>query len=1271
MKYEGDAVQYTAFALVAIESVWPNPDGNELAPDDADLSLIGADIGAFKSDTKSTFGISPDTNDGVVTARDYYGKQGYYKILPLNVTAVRTSTGLDGSTFSVTFTLDDLLLITSQETAMRYATGLPFSVNDLVESELVGALPQLINTTAEGASWRYVKDEELGLSRYRVSGANTGFNVEDLVSVNDTVTIWIYHDPQDFYLKDRLPSEEYFDDNGTLLKFSDDITNVIGSGDRRNQFTSEGLSFDETLLTNLGIINEFSAENLERLLEDNADEEEIESQVPTVTHENIVNILHNFTTDAVSGIMYQAVDETIYGAVLRTFGSNEVSQESVRAIDFLVQKYYNPLDNVNNGVIREGDTIDKRLKERRVAIEQIAKHLLLVNEDDVKQLYYEDWTVYVNHPNPEVSQTLKNAFSYIGIHDVADIESFIHGLNMFALEMNKKIESYVHRYLARQKTYRVRQRFINGRNMLLTEAHGETPYLALKGVVSRIETSVGTNESSYSVTVSGTGYEKVLKNNEVYYDDFFFNSGINTVRADFQISYAYMQPPKAVQHLISRWAAKQVILGTPNDWSLGAVNRYMFIQAQLVADEENDEGTPDKLRPFEEAAKYSPLRDKVPLRGHFVQAEHAVIEEGGLSIDKLRLFTPLNYLDTTRIQEMVRVLNKSFKNPEVESISNVAVELDNKRSIYDNARKLAGLDNFYQFFVDETGRVRYRLSFEAMERTPRPGYTPTIQDYDILADGNSFVTDDSQLVTVVNVYPLVGHHQLQVADLAFIGRSVPEAGKVPLVDMNDDIPEETLSPELFRYGMRSITVRDVYSAQIGAAKQKAYLYRSFFGQPLKKAVVRVRNNTSYRVGETVLVALQRNRKRSRALIELDQMIAWLDRLLRPDNENLLKMYIGVDERILERGKNTYLLTSGEYNIFWDRQILSSGSANYYEQLNANPHRFVAEQFRKTLNFVRQVLPGYNVLTPEYFPTTYWYFDKNGDGIGDIGGAYGWDENRVSDSAIVNTYRYALRAAVMGEAHSANQLRRIMSGEVVEEGMTPHDISGLLNNIRFQNFRATSYFIESVSHNFSYGTDASTTLGLNYGQDNLVLLDPINNLPFGFLSLEKKMRIGYDSPADRVLWNSYPEEKSSLQNMYIEQWQEDDLYKRASFLFNSQYLRNSSNYMYEIATVREGLDTIIDATSVPVSEEPQVIESIRSNNTGEMPQAERLTNFQQRVGQAYNIVGKITKENPGIANNIDDEALHDFIANIARSDEDLNENDIKSKLEAANRVSRNS
>ena len=1139
MRYEGNAPQYSAFAIVAIESVWPNPEGNELSPDDFDLSLLEAMSENAKSSTRD--GFKPGN---VATERDYYEKQGYYKILPLNITHLETSSSISGSSFVVTFTLDDLVLVVpnGSEDHFRFATGLPISTNDLIESDEPNQLPQLLSPSGEDeANWKFVKDKDLGLSRYRVTGPYSAFNVEDLVDVNDTVTIWIYHDPQDFYVKDGLPS---FDENDFLSNENDSITGIVGSADRQNQFSTEKSNFDESMLFSIGLVNKIVAEAVE------LDEDSPVEQITPVNKDNIADTLYLMSREASGGVLKGSRLEKIEEYVDTAFPIKSPGEDEDFAdgFDETQRKYLVNILAAMSGAERfevpEGKRpSDSDIEERRrTQLNNIISRLA----EDYPDEETDGFVVVSSFDREDANIDIANDIREFGFEDPIQ---FIFALRIFQDEINKKAQKYADNYLKRRSSSTISQSFTNGRKVLLNESHGETPYLALKGVVSSITTSIGTTEGSYTVTLSGSGYEKVLTSNEVFYEDLLFPEVRYSPLSDFNTVYMNMSPPRAVHQIISRWAAKQIVFGKITSFSDTALNRNFWLRKSFGTPEEDEEPGEEETNHYKEG--FSGKEGAFLIRGMLVYSDYADSE--GFRPENLRVFAPVNYLDITRIREMNIVLDRSYENPTEESRISAAQSLAGRSSIMENIRRVGGVANFYEMFVDETGRFRYRLTFEAMERTPNPGYTPIIQDYELLSSGNAFSVDDSRLSTVVDVTPILTSQVTVYQGLAFIGRSAPRVGKFPIDNDGEvPIPEETISPELFRYGLRTLKIQDLYQSERGGARRKAHLYRMFYGEPIKQASLRVRNSTSFRPGETVLVNLQRYKKRSRTLIDLNKMIEWME-FLEGDKE-AREMYIGVDTRLLTEGKSSYIYTGSD-------DYLPIPNEGLYGDFSKTPHNFVATAFKNTFIFILDALGDVGVITPEYFPTTYWYHTWP-DGKGDTGGFRNWDQGTVESSEIVKLYKNLIIASVRGDKNAKDKISILLS--------KPEN-QGIINAIKFQNFKCTSYYIDGVAHKFSYGEEATTHLKLDFGQDNLVLLEPNSLLPIGFISLEKKMKIGYNDEVQEELYQEHPSTYSAMQKMYLNQFKEDRQYKEASFLFRSQYLRNSSNYMYEIAHIYDPFD----------------------------------------------------------------------------------------------------
>lgn len=1117
-RYEGQTVKYTGFAIVAIESVWPNPKGDEVSP--VEHFIEAEETEPQKSKVRDGLRPGKSTDE-----RGYHSNLGYYKVLPLNILELGTDTSIEqeGSRFQVTFTQDDLLLTIPEgsEQVFRQATGLPINRNDLIESSLAGALPILVNNDEH--NWEYVKDEELGLSRYRITGPYSSFNVEDLVEVNDTVTIWIYHDPSDFYLKDELGNGE------RIHQHNDEIKGIIGSGDRQSQTSTKEFSFDEKFLFDLGLVN--------KVITQAVSYDGDVGQIEAVTGENLGNIVNTLSSNA--------------------FTSTWMSGDSSRIAEY----------------------VDAVFPESSEPVREYIVHLLSVYEARGFVRKKEDGGYDINAPTSlEIKDRLSKVFDRLVVPDgvglismdeetaqelhelgFEDPDKFLAAVTTLKNAINEKAQSYANEYARKNKTEEVIHTFATGRKVLVNSLHGETPYLALKGTISSVSRSDGISQST--ITISGEGLEKVLTSNQVFYDDLILGPAAVQAQYDFNALYAYMSPSRAVQHIISRWAARQLGMGKAGGLAASFLNEWFVLNPLPGEGEEGD---------IDESIRYD--SDLVVVRGFGLYSTHSLVTGEGFGesenvphgdSEAMRVFTPINYLDATRIQEFTAASDDTFRVSEGEGVILAGQWLQSKESIMGNLRRIGGTSTFYEMFVDEAGKFRYRLSYEAMERTPNTAYTPIIQDYDILESGATFTVSDNRLSTVVDVKPSFGYSvTAPLPSLAYSGRGTYAPGGLPL-ESDLGAPDESLAPEFFRYGMRYLELADLYQDQTAGAQRKALVYHGFYGTPIKTGTVRIRNNTSYRVGETTLVMSQKSKRRSRSLIDLDKYIKWMEFLQKNPEER--EMYIGVESRFLEEGKESFTLTASD-------DYLPIPDANEYQKFTQDPYKYVLDQFLLTFRYLKGVLPGVGVITPEYFPTSYWYYEKM---LGDV---KNWDGNNFRPADIINLHTAALKSAVLGESSAEEQLEMLVRPDESSQG--------IINTLRFQDFRAASYYITGVSHKFSHGAEATTTLSLDFGQDTLVLLEPKNMLPIGFLSIEKKMKIGYDDSVQRSLWHEYtPESKedgySTLQRMYLNQFERDKEFKEASFLHNSQYLRNSSNYMYTIANTFESMASALDyAGSTP-------------------------------------------------------------------------------------------
>lgn len=1148
MRFDGNTPLYTAFAIVAIESVWPNPEGGELSVDSYDMELL-ASVGES--------GVGPNPGlarknfaEGIASSEDFHKSKGYYKIIPLNVLSVNVNSSTGGHSFDIKFTLDDLVMVTDREDAITNATGLPINRADLASMDDLPAVFQVSD------DFQVITDSDLGLNRYRISGPNTSFNIEDLVTPNDTVTIWLYHDPQEFYFKDDLQSEPTSD---TGLSW------IIGSGNRKGQYGTTEPTFRETILGVTGMITEYTEEAMQSVIS-GADPESMGDSIKGMTADNIASAVIALVEEGMSG-----VDPLGGGSELRLL-------EYSRALygDYNGELIFNwvlrPLGNtgINYEGGSQGGILGEEVRGRRrnlfrefVASLSPGPRLSLFSTDlsaESISIANEMWAI-------SDKSLLFDSQGY----------SMVHGLNLFAQEMNAMLGDYLSNDSNRAIVSKVTQDFSNGRTVIISgdgtkPMHGDTPYTVLKGQLSSISTSVGTTQGTHTVTISGKGMEKVITEHEVFFDAMVIGGGVDGdgARSDFNVLYSRMSPPLAALSILNRWAPKQVVIGPPTNWTVDIMQTVWTLGAESSTDDINEREEGEHEVEADEVRLDMP--DDLIIRGNILAGRNS----SSATDNYIRVFFPVNYIDTYRIREGVQVLAESYNTDQGTGVIATSQILQSGESVMSNIHRIIGVGQLYEFYIDETARARYRLTFEALERTPQPKYIPIVQDIDLLGDGATFSVSDAELKTAVYVVPYDSDGSAIQTEWGYVGASLPPASTPPLLELPSGVEESEMSTDLFRYGTKSQIIQDIYTMRPDEAIRKADLYRGFYGNPLKSAQIKVKGDPSYRAGETVLVSLQKSKYRSRVPIDLTKMIDWLNYL--GNHPDLLEMYIGVDERLMH--PEYYAKTANFQAIPAD--------GYYYPEFMANPREFVRTSFLRTFEFMRDTLPGVNVITPDYFPSTYWYTKEGGLAH------QGWDENSVSWTDVNELYSSLLRAAILGDSAALSNSRELYFNN-----------PGIMNAIKFQDFRALSYYISGVTHSFVQDADMSTTLNLSHGQDNLILLEPSNFLPIGFLSIEKRMRIGYD---DEVQHRYFEEgdTRSSLQNFFVNQFKADKKFKQSNFLYTSQFVRNTSNYMYQIGIMTD-LDRIIDGgdnPSVPHSAGSGVEEGLTKevfNDTGTVQQ----------------------------------------------------------------------
>jgi hypothetical protein len=1172
----------------------------------------------------------PDYNNYLKTSEDAYKKRrGYFKVIPLNVVQanVRCSSSADvlsDNQFSISFTMDDVIVVADKYASSQIKnipTALPISLNSgELNSILRGVDLETIQNAEEIAT--------LGLSAYRISGANFPFNIEDLVETNDTVTIWLYHDPSEF---DFIPSVDGSTQNEMLeaFVFNKDFSYVLGNASRKSQDESNligrEINANQRILTDAGVLNLYGSPLTRPVL---ADEEKSYETVSILSSLDVLNIIKS----SAEFLSLLEVNETL--SPFGRFSNTDFFEKANAGIGNLTSSLFpvsadTLIRNSFSGLIKSIYIPNESLSPRTRARNAIN---VLNSFEEIISLVPDEKSNFIT----ERIQTWNSLYkdkkipgSNLTYGQVVNADDFFISLNWLRTPLagttNSVLEilreNNVVNVVDPQIPTRTSTGFFNKRKYVATSSHGETPYLAIKGHINSVSVSYGSTGQANKVTISGNGYEKILKENKVYYEDLFYPStGGSFNLIEVQSIYLNMLPTNAILHFIATHAPKFIMFGaatqSTTDMRNAAIRgiasypKLSDLDANTIekdAEKEND-GSPvtEKLVRQEEVFESDDYAVVNFIRELYTQKK--VLTRGQVAVDandllhadgnpngsgvQFRFFYPVNYLNTSRMREMIRLLLKAYyADPRQANILS-PITISSSASIANNIATMNGDSLINHLFIDETGRLRQRITFEAWERTPNPVYTPTITDKEIISGGSSFSRSGEQVLTMVDIRPFVGG--TIIGDVRFAGRALSDGNDyIPVlmtsegraqVDVDNKTPSienqpndslsgdgditstllqknfyETLSEPFFRYGKRYRNVtRDIYAQNTMAAKRKATLLQRFFEKPVKEAKISVLGNTSYKSGETVLVSLQSYKHRSSEIVDIVKTLDWL-RYLQGD-EKLRDLYIGIDERFLN--DDTYYLTNGTLKnrpeFFW---------------LKDYSKEFILNKFIETFQYLNDILAvglnkGPRYITPEFFPTTLWAF-------------------RNQNVEIANKFNKNLTNTNISQFY-ARIYNSLINGENSEINEFLSNYPEAINAIRFQNFRTTSYYINSVSHSFVHGSQMTTELSLTHGQDNLVLLEPFSLRPIGFISIEKRLKMGYDDivvdaegkpvysnpnrqTKERGLWEDFESKtKSNLQIMYEEQFYQDKQFKESSFLYSAQKYRNSSNFMYELA-LELGLD----------------------------------------------------------------------------------------------------
>lgn len=1102
----------TALVFVAIESIWPDTEGKDIGGL-YDPSSLDTENGPSESGPKSTlrpyFQSGDDSPDAI--------NRGYYLIMPLNVISASTSSNVSpagtNNNFDVTFTLDDLILVTENNANHPFlgSSGFIAKANDLVpdvknvqsnndymffdylrmskggSGTVSGA--DYVNYQALNKNGRLDGDSPLNLSRFRIKGGQSMFSIDDLVTPMDTVTIWIYHDPKEFMTPDTYNEKVVSVDGTGGFSALREFKHILGSGNRRRQFISDRANKYNRLLEDAGLTNTFAADAIK--------DAKSGKKLDTSTALDQAGVKR-----AAIGVVGSSLDYIPEGSNFKIGSPNIEYNEDDPANPKTYSSDYQGLHIYMSENLPSAKGTYKYDGESAGSLNVIG-----TDNPSSDAMFYFLKNIFENKQLQDIDLFSTNGSNAMKQSKI-DQSKFLAGYNIFKKDITAISDKRLSEISSNSYVSAVGENYPASRKLLATDAHCETPYLAMKGHIKNVSSNWAPT-GGYTVTLSGIGMEYPLDRNIPFYNDAIYNEDTNNnVRIDMTQNYSFISPPRMISHLVWRWLPNVMQIG-PNNITTSGFNLYV-----------NNSVKSTKDIVLSGYALASPMTNQ----------DVTEAGPGNSSVQAMRFFSPINFVDLNRVSESARVYDRSSNGKSLD-LTNVVSQVDSNSSVLTNLRKLASAGNIHEVWVDEAGKIRHRLTFEVWERTPSPKYTPTIENEDVISI--RFTRSDDEVVTVQDVMPL-NSNTSTTATVTSLARAFPRASTVPFDaalqsgTKLSQYSEGSVSPSMYRYGLRHNVIDDIFGAETESSKPKAYSLIRFFGSPIKKAEVTLRNNTSFRAGETVLVNLSKASHRSNVAINIEYMLGWLQAM--KSDTKLRDMFLGVDERLL-------MLGAAKVNVKLEDVAVSS------QKFTQNPKGLVNDAFIATLKWLKDM--GFsNTITPEYFPTTLWYYLMNG-----------------AKAVFKSPGGTAVPGDVVIELHYLSIKLALQVGSKVDNDKIVaiyQKYPTAVYSLEFMNYVFRSYYIVGVNHSYDFGANCQTTLSLTHGQDNIAIRDPKSDIVLGFVSAERKLKENYPDPLEE-------EEVGPLwKKVYFNQWEEDKFYKESSFMYQAQTYRNASNYALRLA-----------------------------------------------------------------------------------------------------------
>ena len=1116
-------MQYTSFAIAVIESIWPNPQGTDYLGGDYNASQL-----ILGQNTKS---VVQHVQDQSIDDLDNTG--GWYKFVPMNVLSMKTSSSTtDSNSWNVTFTADDMIVVGKDVIS---GTGVISDILDALRDE---------NASGSLKFEDILKSSLVSKSPYaprRVSLKDNFFNIQDLVTPNDTVSIWFYCDPADFFPIKEVES---------VLKSSSnldiDLVEVIGSGNRVPQFIvgDDAASAQSTI-------------GVERVMYAKALAVAEGRSAPVFANDEALSLALFVGGE---GLFLSSEDGANVNAAFGTAGreanisllasAKQVSNENVDKLAYYLSKNY-PNDfkemftSTASGVAAAGNIkYSRELTNQEVLIIKYLTNTWRFQS----QLSGTDAEIKANAAGINAAIKLEAgkvkplAASGPGAKKVAAInrpssilvsqpfdvkeylatrEAFKHLLGQRAKDVSKSLTPPSGSIMSSAPSGRIK------RKILSSSSFGENAYMVMKGHVKGISTSI--SASTRTISLTGGGLEHQIEKHMIFFDNLLDPSANAAYWQDYTTQLVNLDPPNQIRWILSRYAPKQLFWGPENE-TTSTQKMLMHLEVNQNTHFKYSGAKSNSLVLNRGTLVFDKTREnQIEINQSKGQAQKTNVKDPLTTLKEMgRMGTPLTFYNTFRLGEIIAAFENADPTGELGNTTN-PVQPEDKTTVLGMAKKIAGSPTLMEFFVDNLGYLIFRQAAEAWDRTPRPEFTPSIMDYNTMTF--SYNENDENIVTiqdvVMNTVVLNGSTSAALGKYG-VGRGISRPGGIPINSasapgytfMGEDKLKSILTPDIFRYGLRyNSPVMDIFGGTGDSANDKAATIHRFYSRPIPRASVSVIADPAYRVGDTVFVFLAKHKKRMKNKMSIENLTNWVTSMTGIYED----MYIGVEGRF------------ESLDLYDNPGFVSKTALGIKKYTRSDVRGFVLS----TLNKMKEWGISGNI-TWDNFPTTLWYYL---DGAGK-----GSQEAKI----MIELYRRLLRTALLEQNFNSD--------------FNGIDLNMYLNKVRFNNFVSMSFYIENVSHTYDYPSKASTDLELTYGSETICLVHPIGEFPVGFIPLGRRVKDNYIDASGAGQPNlEYREIRDGpWRKLMVEQFKQDKNHKETSFVYRSSRYRNTSNYLHQIA-----------------------------------------------------------------------------------------------------------